>query len=136
MSVKTIARLVNPTSTAVALNSNIPFTVNDITNNEIAYNETKILLKSPGIYKVTANFTVTSAVAGTAAINLQENGTNFPGATASESLGENDIANLAFSTIVQVKPQCCSNSYATLTFNNVNAMTYLAANVIIEKICG
>lgn len=134
MGTKTVARLVNTTPTAVAVGANITFNNNTISTNAIQYSNGQIFIKRPGLYKISANFTATSAAVGTAVVNMQENGANMPGASASETVAAAGLVNLAFTTITCVKPDCCSDDFATITFNNVNAMTYNVANVIIEKI--
>lgn len=135
MGVKTVGRFINTTPTAVAVNTNLQFNNNTISTNCITYTDNEIQLRAPGLYMIYANFTVTSATAGTAIINLLENGTPVAGASASETVAAGDVVNLAFTAITTVKPECGSTiDYASLTFNNVNAMTYNVANVIVEKI--
>lgn len=135
MGVKTIGRFINTTPTTVAVNSNILFNNNTISTNCIGYNDGEIQLRAPGLYMIQANFTITSTAAGTAIINMLENDNLVAGASASETLAAGDLVNLAFTAITTVKSECSSTpSYATLTFNNVNAMTYNVANVIVEKI--
>lgn len=133
MGVKTVARLTNVTPTAVAVGNNILFTTNNISTNCIQYSNGEILLTKPGLYRVSANFTVTSAAGGTAEVNMKENGVNLPGASASATVAAAELVNLAFTTVTCVKSSSGAG-YATLTFNNTNAMTYNVANVVIEKI--
>lgn len=133
---KTIGRFVNTTPTAVAVNTNLTFSNNTISTNCIGYaSDGSITLRAPGVYRVSANFVVTSTAGGTATINMLENGALVPGATASATVAAGAIEDLAFTTVTTVRSECgASPQFATLTFNNVNAMTYNVANVIVEKI--
>ena len=133
MGIKTVARLTNTTPTAVAVGNNILFTNNNISTDCIQYSNGNILLTKPGLYRISANFTVTSAAGGTAEVNMKENGVNLPGASASATVTAAELVNLGFTTITCVKSSS-NTGYATITFNNTNAMTYNVANVIIEKI--
>ena len=90
-------------------------------------------MTKPGLYRISANFTVTSAAGGTAEVNMKENGASLPGASASATVTAAELVNLGFTTVTCVKSSS-NTGYATLTFNNTNAMTYNVANVIIEKI--
>lgn len=136
MGTKTIGRFVNTTPTAVGVNSNILFNNNTISTNCIAYTSNGIELRAPGVYMIYANFTVTSVAGGTATVNMLENGVPVAGASASETVGAVELRDLAFTGITTVRSDSGNNTpqYATLTFNNVNAMTYNVANVIVEKI--
>ena len=52
------------------------------------------------------------------------------------STSTTDYVNLAFTTLVRVKPSCCTvDNTTTLTFLNTNADILFNANVVIAKIC-
>ena len=92
------------------------------------------MIKQPGLYRISANFIVTSDSEVVATVQLQENGTSVSGAIASSSLSADGIANLSFNAISTVKRTCGSNNFATLSFVNENAVTFSNMNVIVEKI--
>lgn len=135
MGTKTIGRFVNTTPTAIAVGGDVLFNDNTVSTKCIGYDNGKIQLRAPGLYMIHANFTVTSTAGGTAIINMLENENQVAGGSASGTVGAGELLNLAFTAITTVKPACgTTTEYASLTFNNTNAMTYNLANVIVEKI--
>lgn len=126
------ALFVNASPTAVEAGGAVPLT--DKTNlSTISYQETgKILLKAPGNYKIDAAFVVSSDSATTATIAIPSQS----GAASSATLGEGDTAALSISTLVNVKSQYCSNTYATVTFEVANAIVVDSASVTVERLCG
>lgn len=52
------------------------------------------------------------------------------------SASTTDYVNLAFTTLVRVKPSCCAvDNTTTLTFLNTNEDILFNANVVITKVC-
>lgn len=136
MGIKTVGRFVRTTPLTLAAGENVTF-LNNVTSNCALENQNgQILIKKPGLYMIYANFIATSATAGsTATIQLQENGVNVPGATASATIDvANGVENLSFNAIATVKGNC-GNSFAVFSFINEGGdMTYNNANIIVEKI--
>lgn len=130
-----VAKFTNTTPTVVAADANVLFTSNSFSTDALQYTSDGIKFRVPGVYYIAANFTVTTDTAGTATVNLQENGVDVAGAIATATVGADDVVNLDFSTVINVKSDCCSNEYATISFINTNEMTYNVANVIIKRLC-
>ena len=100
---------------------------------------TTVELRCPGTYLITFNGTAAATAAATEPITVQLfNGTTaIPGAVASElSATATDIVNLAFSTIIQIRPSCPSISntgYLTVQNTGIEA-SFTAANFNVVKI--
>lgn len=131
------------TNQAVATNSPLLFNVNSVkTGCTVTHSEgtASFSLNKPGFYYVSfsgVGFS-TGATGGTVIVQLQNKGVNVPGALASaDSTTPEDIEDLSFSTIIQVKPSCCAvDNTATLTLVNTGiSTTYSNANLVITKLC-
>lgn len=131
---KILGRFITSTDAAIGAGSNLTFSDNTVSSNCLEYQNGQILIKQPGLYRISANFIVTSSSETVATVQLQENGVVVPGAIASSSLSASGIANLSFNAVSTVKRTCGSNDFATLSFVNENAITFSNMNVIIEKI--
>lgn len=100
---------------------------------------TTIALNKPGYYMVHFNgYGATTTTAGEVTVTMYINGEEAPYAAASAYSGAaTDVTNLAFSTLVQVRPSCPSIDNAVrLTFVNEGVdATYNMYNVVVTKIC-
>jgi hypothetical protein len=100
---------------------------------------TTIELRCPGTYLITFNGTAAATAAATDPIIVQLfNGTTaIPGAVASElSATATDFVNLAFSTIIQIRPSCPSISntgYLTVQNTGIEA-SFTTANFNVVKV--
>ncbi len=76
-----------------------------------------VLLNKPGYYKVNASVTFTAPAAGTISIQLQKNGVNVPGVTASTTIttATTEVRTLNISGIVRVN---CGEGISTLNILN------------------
>lgn len=74
--------------TAVAANTNVPFTVVRNTNSNTAYNSSTnvVELNSPGYYDISATISATSTAGGTVSAQLLADGVAVPGAQSTISL--------------------------------------------------
>lgn len=124
------------TGTAVNFNTNKIRTGCTVTHAE---GTTTFSLNKPGFYFVSFNgIGSTTADAGDVTIQMYQNGAPVIGAlTTNNSTAATDINNFAFSTIVQVRPNCCAvNNNTSLTFVNTGVgATYTNVNVVITKLC-
>ena len=95
-------------------------------------------LTRPGYYYVAVNADAsTSDAAGNVVLELYQNGSAVLGAKATNySAAAVNINNLAFSTIIQVRPTCCAVMNATniSVVNTGIASTVTNANIVITKI--
>ena len=98
-----------------------------------------IELEKSGVYLVTVDaIAVESGTVGDVTIQLQKNGVNVNGATASEnSTADTDIVNLSFSTLVRVLPSCASidNTTVLTILNTGVGATFSNVNINIIKLC-
>lgn len=135
---KTIGRFVldSKTPVMVSAESNIVFTDATISTDSLEYEATtgEIKIKTPGLYLIYANFTVSFLEDPQAQIVLLENGLEVSGAKASTAVSKTEtIENMSFNaaTTVYSSSGC---DYATLSFKNVYDANYQIANVIVEKV--
>ena len=130
----------NITTQNVAVDGLLTFTTDRIlTGCTVTRNGPIFQLNKPGYYYVTFNAdgAATTAV-GDIVVVLQNNGVAVPGAIAPfTTTVADDATNLAFSTLVQVRPSCPSIDNAVrLTFVNEGVdATYNMYNVVVTKIC-
>ena len=94
-------------------------------------------LNKPGFYFITFNGDVSVATAGEVEIQLFENSSAVPGASASATAAIDTVYPFSFSTIVQVRPSCCAcdNNVALTVVNSGVDATYTNANLVITKLC-
>lgn len=135
---KTVGRFVLDTQTPISVgaNSNIIFTDATISTNSLEYNAAtgEIKIKTPGLYMIYANFTVSIAEDNQARVVLLENGLEVPGAKTSVKVSQaGDDESMSFNAITTIFP-AGGCEYATLTFENIFEVNYQIANVIIEKV--
>lgn len=82
-----------------------------------------INLREPGYYAVAISATLTAAAVGTVTLNLQQNGVNVPGATASVSIttAGTQVENVAIVAIIRVL--CCGDAALTVSVGGTTAPT-------------
>ena len=82
-----------------------------------------INLREPGYYAVAISATLTAADVGTVTLNLQQNGVNVPGATASVAIttAGTQVENVAIVAIIRVL--CCGDSALTISVGGTTAPT-------------
>lgn len=132
----------NITSQTVDVNENIVFSNNQYQTGCSTIHvpgSTTIEIRCPGTYLVIFNGVASATAESTDPITLQlYNGTTaIPGAVASQvSTAAADYVNLAFGTILQIRPSCLSiSNIAYLTIQNLGVEAELtAANLNIVKI--
>lgn len=130
-------------STNVAVNALVPFTTNYIKTGVSISDSvaaSTINLNKSGIYLITFGATVANqaASAGDVTIQIYRNGTEVPGAVATESSsGPTDLASISISTIIQVDDVCpCSGmGYTNIPITFVNkGVASVISNVKIVAI--
>lgn len=123
--------------TAEAVNGVLAFANRQLTGCSIDFTtgSTTISLTKPGLYLVEFNATVTNAgTTGNVVAQLQKNGVNVPGATATTSSTSTTV--LTFTQIIEVNPSCCAvNNDANLTVVNTGvAANYSNFNINVVKL--
>lgn len=96
-------------------------------------------LNKPGFYFISFNADgATADAAGDISVQMYQNGVPVVGALATDnSAAATDIGNIAFTSIVQVRPSCCAiDNDTSLTFINTGVeATYTNINLVITKLC-
>lgn len=130
-----LGKFTNSTSQTLAANGKVAFSSYSFNSPTIGFQNGNILLKTPGVYKITANFDLVATAADSdVAITLLEDGKETAGAKGTSTLtASGDYGNVAFSTLSTVK-RALSGSYATVTFTSSAAVSVSNASVIIEKV--
>lgn len=131
----------NNSTQTVLTNGTVPFATDRIkTGCTVSHpaGSAVFTLNRPGFYYVAVNADITTSdAAGNVALALQQNGTAIPGAGATAyAAATTNVANLAFSTIVQVRPNCCavSNTTNIQLVNTGVGSTITNANIVITKL--
>lgn len=136
MGTKPTARLVYDSSTVLATTAGSGITFTSVTANtsDIAYENGKVMLKAPGVYRIGANFTTVATAAGDVGVALYEGGNQVPGAKASSTAATiGDRGSLAFDAVSTVRAGA-PGSYAQMEFQSIYATSFEVANVIIERV--
>ena len=94
----------------------------------------RFTIAKPGIYKVTYSSIVTAADAGTAILNIVQDGEAIPGAQIQAGVGATDIEAVSVTTLVRVCHQCsCSN--ISVVNDSTIPLTISNANIVIDRLC-
>lgn len=132
----------------LAVNDNVSFAVNGVITGRcnctpvISHDvgSAAVSLNAPGIYFVTVNADVaTTGDAGVVSMQLYDGADEVAGAEASAySSAVTSPANLSFTTLVRVAPNCrtfCGNVPAVLTVRNIGVdATYTNAVITVTKV--
>lgn len=132
--------IVSLASQTLTTGSNITFDTNRVAtscSSQHMAGSPAVILNRPGYYYVSFNTIATAtAETETAPITVQlfNEEDEIPGAVASAtSTANTDDINLAFSTIVRIRPSCCSiDNTGILTFKSTGAdATFTTPNVVV-----
>lgn len=101
------------------------------------FNTNSIALQQQGMYKITVSATFTGTAAGTASIQLLENGVVIPGVLASETIttAGTEIRSVAFDYYVLVDSTCLLGNISTIAKNislQNNGVGTTITNVIVD----
>lgn len=91
----------------------------------------RFTLAKPGIYRVTFNGTLTAAAAGTAILNITQDGEAVAGAQIQQTVGTTPVS-VSVSTLVRT--YCC-NSAVSVTNIGTASVNVANANFIVERLC-
>ena len=91
--------------------------------NCIDANGSAVNLREPGYYAVAISATLTADAVGTVTLNLQQNGVNVPGATASVAIttAGTQVENVAIVAIIRVL--CCGDAALSVSVGGTTAPT-------------
>lgn len=130
MSCKSLINVATTSSTAVVTGGTLPLaTIVRRRGNEINLSGNAVAITDTGsnYYRVSVTATFTAPVAGVVKLDLQQNGTNVTGATASTTIttANTEVRSLSFTAIVRTF-NCCGidslsvvNTGVGATFSNI-----------------
>lgn len=135
---KSALSAVNTTSQTVAADGFVDFNSNSLLTGcaiqHIAGSNSIVLVK-PGLYSVSFNADLVPTAAGDITLQLVANGVNVAGAEATVTGTTTDTANVGFSTVVRVRPNCPAvDNTTTLQVEVSVAGTISNANISIVKL--
>jgi hypothetical protein len=131
----------NAAAQTVAVGSAYTFDTNRITTGCTVGHvpgTTTFTLTKPGYYYITFNTVFTTDATGEATVEIQNNGTVVPGATATETVATVGAAtSMSISTIVRVLPSCAAiDNTAQITIVAPDlALNVSTAAINITKLC-
>ena len=130
MSCKSLIDVTTTTSSAVVANGTLPLaTITRRRGNEIALAGNSIAITDCGsnYYLVSVTATFTAPVAGIVTLNLQQNGTNVSGATASTTIttATTEVRSLSFQKVIRtfnngIDSLSVVNTGVAVTFSNID----------------
>ena len=125
--------MTNTNSTNVPAGSVIPNTINKCCGQSIVWFGNAAIIRRPGYYKVNITVTCTAAEADIVTLNLQKNGVNVPGITASEtfSTANTEVRTLSLQGIIRV---LCHEGNPIFTLVNSSDVAITTTNVSISII--
>lgn len=137
MSCKSLINVATNTSSSVVASGTLPLTTiirrrgNDV---NLSGNSVAITDCGSNYYLVAVTATFTAPVAGVATLNLQQNGVNVNGATASTTIttATTEVRSLSFTTIIRTFNNVGIDSIAVV--NNGIALTFSNIDMIVEKL--
>jgi hypothetical protein len=138
MSCKPNIYVANTNSTSVVANGIVPLGSQPVRRRgcdiNLSGNSIAIIDEGSNYYKVSVSATLTAPAAGNVILNLQRDGTNVTGATATTSIATatTEVRNLSFTAIVRTF-DCCGITALTLVNAGV-AATYTNVAVTVEKL--
>ena len=137
MSCKSLINVATTTSTAVLANGTLPLTTiirRRGTDVNLSGNTVAITDCGSNYYLVSVTATFTAPVAGIVTLNLQQNGANVVGATASTTIttATTEVRSLSFTAIVRTFN---SVGFDTLSIANTGvAATFSNIDMVVEKL--
>ena len=137
MSCKSLINVATTTSSSVVANATLPLTtIVRRRNNDVNLSGNSIAITDCGsnYYLVSVTATFTAPVAGIVTLNLQQNGVNVTGATASTTIttATTEVRSLSFTTIIRtfnnvgIDSLSVVNAGVSATFSNID--------LIVEKL--
>lgn len=137
MSCKSLINVATTSSTAVVTGGTLPLaTIVRKRGNEINLSGNAVAITDTGsnYYLVTVTATFTAPVVGVVKLDLQQNGTNVTGATASTTIttASTEVRSLSFSAVVRTF-NCCGLDSLSVANTGVGA-TFSNIAIQVEKL--
>lgn len=137
MSCKSLINVATTSSVSVVTNGTLPLaTIVRRRGNDVNLSGNSIAITDCGsnYYLVNVTATFTAPTAGTVILNLQQNGTNVPGATASTTIttASTEVRSLSFSAVVRTF-NCCGIDSLSIVNSGVGA-TFTNIAIQVEKL--
>lgn len=137
MSCKSLINVATTSSVSVVTNGTLPLATivrrhgKDV---NLSGNSVAIIDMGSNYYLVTVTATFTAPTVGTVILNLQQNGTNVTGATASTTIttADTEVRSLSFSAVVRTF-NCCGIDSLSIVNSGVGA-TFTNIAMQVEKL--
>lgn len=137
---KSTLNAINTTAQALTANSLVAFNSANVTGQSIAFTAgtTPAVLQKPGLYLVTVNANLLGTAAGAVTLQLLNNNSEIPGASATVTTADATNYTASITTVVEV-PYTCP---CTPTANNVSlqlqvqttGVTVNSADLVVVKL--
>lgn len=101
-----------------------------LSGNDIGLSGGNVITHNTGYYRIIANISFTATAAGTAIIQLYENGTAIPGANATITVASDTTYSTSIPAIIRNK--CCCDKTISATITGV-ATTILNSTITVDK---
>lgn len=101
-----------------------------LSGNDIGISGGNIIIHNTGYYRIIADIAFTAAAAGTAVIQLYENGVAIPGATATITTAVDTTYSVSIPAAIRNK--CCCDKTVSATITGV-AVTILNSAITVDK---
>lgn len=137
MSCKSLINVATTSSVSVVTNGTLPLaTIVRRRGNDVNLSGNSIAITDCGsnYYLISVTATFTAPTAGTVILNLQQNGTNVTGATASTTIttASTEVRSLSFSAVVRTF-NCCGIDSLSIVNSGVGA-TFTNIAIQVEKL--
>lgn len=137
MSCKSLINVATTSSVSVVTNGTLPLaTIVRRRGNDVNLSGNSVAITDCGsnYYLVTVTATFTAPTVGTVILNLQQNGTNVTGATASTTIttASTEVRSLSFSAVVRTF-NCCGIDSLSIVNSGVGA-TFTNIAIQVEKL--
>lgn len=137
MSCKSLINVATTSSVSVVTNGTLPLaTIVRRRGNDVNLSGNSVAITDTGsnYYLVTVTATFTTPTAGDVTLNLQQNGTNVTGATATTTIttADTEVRSLSFSAVVRTF-NCCGIDSLSIVNSGVGA-TFTNIAMQVEKL--
>lgn len=126
--------VVNTTATTLTAGATIPTgNAKARTNSDAVVSDGNIEIQKAGTFEVLGNFTFTATAAGAVTVQMQAEGTDVPGASATITATEGQTVPLATQAVVQTR-QSTPGAQVPITWTISAAGTLVSATASVKRV--
>lgn len=126
--------VVNTTATTLTAGTTIPTgSAKARTNSDAVVSDGNIEIQKAGTFEVLGNFTFTATAAGAVTVQMQAEGTDVPGASATITATEGQTVPLATQAVVQTR-QSTPGAQVPITWTISAAGTLVSATASVKRV--